>query len=79
MKCSYQRRVDSAEKKSPGGRAQSELFKAILNFPNLSVHNILDKWVEEGKELERPEISLTLFNLRKHQMYGRALQLDLQW
>ncbi|KAI4300890.1 hypothetical protein L6164_034217 [Bauhinia variegata] len=70
--------IDSAEKKSPGRRAQSELFKAILNSPGLSVRDTLDKWIEEGKKLERPEISLTFFNLRKRRMYGRALQLS-EW
>ena len=68
--------VDPTEKKSQGRKAQSELFMAIINAPGLSVHSALDKWIEEGKELSRQEISLALVNLRKRKMYGRALQVN---
>ncbi|GAU17874.1 hypothetical protein TSUD_330000 [Trifolium subterraneum] len=59
-------------------RVESELFKAIMDAPGLSIHTALDKWVEDGKELSREEISLAMVNLRKHKMYGRALQLS-EW
>lgn len=70
--------IHPTEKKSQGRRYQSELFKAVINAPGLSVRSALDKWVEEGKELSTQEISLTLANLRNRKMYGRALQL-LEW
>ncbi|KAK7345943.1 hypothetical protein VNO77_16559 [Canavalia gladiata] len=70
--------IDPTEKKSRGGKIQSELFKVIANAPGLSVHSALQKWVEEGRELGRKEISLALINLRKRKMYGRALQL-FEW
>ncbi|XP_057947806.1 pentatricopeptide repeat-containing protein At1g80270, mitochondrial-like [Malania oleifera] len=64
-----------SEKKPDSKRVPSELFKAVMAAPGLSIHNALDKWVEEGKELSRAEISLAMLNLRKRRMYGRALQL----
>ncbi|TKY53764.1 Pentatricopeptide repeat-containing protein mitochondrial [Spatholobus suberectus] len=70
--------IDPTKKRPQGRQTQSELFKAILNAPGLSVHSALDKWVEEGKELSRKEISLAVRNLRRRKMYGRALQL-FQW
>lgn len=67
--------TDPNEKSSPRKRDVSALFKAILDFPGLSVHNALDKWVEEGNDLNRAEISLAMLNLRKRRMFGRALQV----
>ncbi|MCH80741.1 pentatricopeptide repeat-containing protein [Trifolium medium] len=64
----------SEVKKFSRRRVESELFKAIMDAPGLSIHTALDKWVEEGKELNREEISLAMVNLRKHKMYERALQ-----
>lgn len=54
----------------------SSLFKAIMASPGLSVNNALDKWVEEGNELSRAEISMAMFNFRKLRLYGRALQVS---
>ncbi|KAG6694445.1 hypothetical protein I3842_09G048700 [Carya illinoinensis] len=70
--------TDPREKKTPRKRAQSALFKAILAASGSSFHNVLDKWVEEGNELSRAEISLAMLNLRRRRMYGRALQLS-EW
>ncbi|XP_020235951.1 pentatricopeptide repeat-containing protein At1g80270, mitochondrial [Cajanus cajan] len=70
--------IDPTKKRSQGRRTDSELFKAILYAPGLSVDSALDKWVEEGKEISRKEISLAVRNLRNRKMYGRALQL-FQW
>lgn len=70
--------TDIIEKKSPRKRTTSELFKAIMDASGLSVNSALDKWVAEGKELGRAEISLAMLNLRKRRMYGRALQLS-EW
>ncbi|GMY19522.1 pentatricopeptide repeat-containing protein At1g80270, mitochondrial-like [Fagus crenata] len=70
--------TDPVEKKSSRRRAQSELFNAIMASPGLSIHSALDKWVEEGNNVSRPEILLAMLNLRKRRMYGRALQLS-EW
>jgi hypothetical protein len=69
--------TNPSEKKAFKKRAQSALFNAILAAPGFSVHNALDKWVEEGHDLSRAEITLTVTNLRKRRMYGRALQVNL--
>ncbi|KAF1886958.1 hypothetical protein Lal_00046196 [Lupinus albus] len=65
---------DSTEKKSRRGRAESEIFKEIINNSTSSISSVLDKWLEEGKELSRQEISLAMLNLRRRKMYGIALQ-----
>ncbi|KAE9595047.1 putative tetratricopeptide-like helical domain, pentacotripeptide-repeat region of PRORP [Lupinus albus] len=70
--------TDLTQKKSQGRKDESQLFKAIMKAPGLSVHSALDKWVEEGKELSKLEILLALSYLRRRKMYGRALQL-MEW
>ncbi|TKY62708.1 Pentatricopeptide repeat-containing protein mitochondrial [Spatholobus suberectus] len=73
--------VDEAakEKEKPRRvRVESELFNEILKAPGTSLHLALDKWLEEGNELTREEVSLAMVNLRKRKMFGRALQLS-EW
>ncbi|CAL5431231.1 unnamed protein product [Camellia sinensis] len=70
--------ADVTEKRSPPKRAFSTLFQAIVDAPGLSVQSTLDKYVEEGNDLSRSEISLAMLNLRKRRMYVRALQLS-EW
>ncbi|XP_028103697.1 pentatricopeptide repeat-containing protein At1g80270, mitochondrial-like, partial [Camellia sinensis] len=67
--------AEVTEKRPPQKRASSALFKAIMAAPGLSVQSALDKWVEEGNDLNRLEIALAMLNLRKRRMYGRALQV----
>ncbi|GMP97810.1 hypothetical protein CsSME_00045923 [Camellia sinensis var. sinensis] len=67
--------ADVTEKRSPPKRAFSTLFQAIVDAPGLSVQSTLDKYVEEGNDLSRSEISLAMLNLRKRRMYVRALQV----
>ncbi|KAL8489317.1 hypothetical protein ACS0TY_024799 [Phlomoides rotata] len=71
--------VDTAvgEKKSPLSRT-SEITKAILNAPALPVSKVLDKWVEEGNEVTRTEVSLAMLNLRRRRLFVKALQLS-EW
>ncbi|XWS59000.1 hypothetical protein CRYUN_Cryun08bG0082700 [Craigia yunnanensis] len=64
-----------SDKRSSTGRTTSELFKAVISAPGLSVHKVLDKWLEEGKDLSRDEISEAFLNLRKRRMYGMALRV----
>ncbi|KAK9065725.1 hypothetical protein SSX86_015126 [Deinandra increscens subsp. villosa] len=62
-----------------GGKrsGSSGLFKVIVDSSR-PAKEALDKWVEEGHELSRSEISHTVFELRRRRMYGRALQLS-EW
>ncbi|XP_027123250.1 pentatricopeptide repeat-containing protein At1g80270, mitochondrial-like [Coffea arabica] len=69
---------DDKGKKTLQKTASSELFKVILAAPGLSVHKVVDKWLEEGNEVTRPEIAYTMLNLRRRRMFGRALQLS-EW
>ena len=64
-----------AEKKSSKW-VPSELTKAIWNASGLSVSSALDKWVSEGNELSRSDISLTMMSLRRRRMFGKALQVN---
>ncbi|CAN6576849.1 unnamed protein product [Malus baccata var. baccata] len=70
--------TDPSDKISRKKRNPLALYKAILTFPGFSVHGALDKWVEEGNEINRTQISMALLNFRRRQMFGRALQLS-EW
>ncbi|GMH28321.1 hypothetical protein Nepgr_030164 [Nepenthes gracilis] len=59
-------------------RFSSALFKAIMDDPLQSVHNALDKYMAEGADFNRSEISNAMLNLRKRRMFGKALQLS-EW
>lgn len=65
-------------KKSGGRLVSRKLFKAIMEAPSNSVHKVLTKWVEEGNELSRPVIAITMITMRKMRMFSKALQL-LDW
>lgn len=65
--------ISTDKGKAPSRRAQSELLKAIIAAR--SVENVLDKWVEDGKDINKNEIWLATFNLRRSRMFGRALQV----
>jgi len=67
--------TDSVVKSLPRKRPTTELFNAIVSAPDVSVQSVLDKWVAEGKDLDRLEISNAMINLRKRRMFGRALQV----
>ncbi|KAG2268411.1 hypothetical protein Bca52824_062966 [Brassica carinata] len=60
--------------KTLGSKRSSELFKAIVSVSGLSVATALDKWVEDGKDINRTEIANAMLQLRRRRMYGRALQ-----
>lgn len=70
--------TEPSRKTTPSKRKFSKLFKAIMDAPDISVNSVLDKYVEEGNDLSRAEISLAMANLRRRRMYGRALQLS-EW
>ncbi|EOA39953.1 hypothetical protein CARUB_v10008643mg [Capsella rubella] len=60
------------------GSRSSELFKAIVSVSGVAVASALDKWIEEGKEINRTELANAMLELRKRRMYGRALQMT-EW
>ncbi|WCJ33384.1 PENTATRICOPEPTIDE REPEAT 596 [Euphorbia peplus] len=64
--------------KVPAKRKISEVFQAILSAPSKPVSEVMNKWVEEGKDLDRASISLAMLNLRKRRMFGKALQFS-EW
>ncbi|KAG7945926.1 hypothetical protein I3843_14G012100 [Carya illinoinensis] len=59
-------------------KAYLELYKAIMDSPSQSVASILDKWVEEGNDLEQLRISGIIISLRRRRMYSKALQFS-EW
>ncbi|XP_071716388.1 pentatricopeptide repeat-containing protein At1g80270, mitochondrial-like [Rutidosis leptorrhynchoides] len=61
-----------------GQRGSSGLFKVIINSTSITAEKSLDKWLEEGRDLCRSEISHAMFELRRRRMYGKALQF-LEW
>ncbi|KAG4912890.1 hypothetical protein JHK86_053323 [Glycine max] len=68
--------VDEAakEKGNPRrGRVESKLFNEIMNAQGISLHSVLEKWLEKGNELTREEVSLAMLYLRKRKLFGRAL------
>ena len=66
---------EAAKSDGRGKRASSGLFKALVGSTSTTAKKHLDKWVEEGNNLSRIEISRTMLELRKRRMYGRALQV----
>ncbi|XP_071737593.1 pentatricopeptide repeat-containing protein At1g80270, mitochondrial-like [Rutidosis leptorrhynchoides] len=61
-----------------GKRGSLELFNVIVNSTSINVEKSLDRWVEEGHDVCRSEISRAIPELRRRKMYGRGLQL-LKW
>ncbi|XP_075517772.1 pentatricopeptide repeat-containing protein At1g80270, mitochondrial-like [Primulina tabacum] len=70
--------VDGGEKKYSKTRATSPMTEAILAAPPLTIHKVLDKWVEEGKEVTRKEVTSTFLHLRKRKLFLKALKLS-EW
>lgn len=70
--------TEPSRKPTPTKRKFSKLFKAIMDAPDISINSALTKYVEEGNDLSRAEISLAMTHLRTRRMYGKALQLS-EW
>ncbi|CAN0910219.1 Pentatricopeptide repeat-containing protein At1g80270, mitochondrial [Linum grandiflorum] len=70
--------TDPSEKQLTRKRASSELFNTIVSNQSLSVEDVLSKWVEQGKDLEKSEINSAMVNFRRRRMYAKALQLS-EW
>ncbi|KAL5988508.1 hypothetical protein ACLOJK_036273 [Asimina triloba] len=58
---------------------RSNLYSRIspLGNPQQSVVAELDAWVESGKRVHMPELSILIHNLRKHRRFTHALQVAL--
>lgn len=70
------------EKKADVGRtgrsdrgASSPLFKAIMTNPDHPVEKILDKWVEEGNNVDQNDFWSARLLLRRRQLFAKALQV----
>ena len=53
------------------------LCKAIMDAPSHSVASVLNKWAEEGNDLDQLRVSRIIINLRRRRMYGKALQVPI--
>lgn len=69
--------IETDDSRKTVEKKPSELFKTIVSAAGLSVGSALDKWVEEGNEINRIEVSKAMLQLRRRRMYGRALQVIL--
>ncbi|KAL1199332.1 Pentatricopeptide repeat-containing protein [Cardamine amara subsp. amara] len=70
--------VETEDSRKAVEKKPSELFNTIVSAAGLSVGSALDKWVEEGHEISRVEVSKAMLLLRRRRMYGRALQMS-EW
>ncbi|KAI4341228.1 hypothetical protein MLD38_025977 [Melastoma candidum] len=70
--------ADSTEQKQ-SKKSVSNLFKAISSAQGSSIQHVMEKWTEEGKELDEKEIAMAMLNLRQRKMYIKGLQLSEWW
>ncbi|CAM0951439.1 unnamed protein product [Alopecurus aequalis] len=54
------------------------LFQTVLDAPSDSLTSRLDKWIGYGNQIERSEVLLVLFHLKKQRLYRKALQF-VEW
>ncbi|OEL34165.1 Pentatricopeptide repeat-containing protein, partial [Dichanthelium oligosanthes] len=54
------------------------LFQTVLDTPISALMTVLDTWVEVGNRLERNEVVMVLFHLRKQKLYSKALKF-MDW
>lgn len=64
-----------SKKKFKQKRTSDALLNAVIRAPGLSIKSELDKWVEDGNEVNKSDILMINLDLRKRKMYGRALQV----
>ena len=64
-----------SEKRSSRNGMQSELFKVIMAASGQSIHVVLKKWDQEGKDMSRPLIAQVMLSLRRLRLFWRALQV----
>ncbi|CAL5076401.1 unnamed protein product [Urochloa decumbens] len=67
------------EKKLPDMPFQKRfLFQTVLDTPMSLLMTVLDMWVKAGNCLERNEVLMVLFHLRKQRQYSKALKF-MDW
>ncbi|KAF8731864.1 hypothetical protein HU200_015808 [Digitaria exilis] len=66
------------EKNLPYTPSQPFLFQVVLDTPMSALMTVLDKRVNAGNHLERSEVMLVLFHLKKQRMYSKALKF-MDW
>ncbi|CAL5079265.1 unnamed protein product [Urochloa decumbens] len=67
------------EKKLPDMPFQKRfLFQTVLDTPMSLLMTVLDMWVKDGNCLERNEVLMVLFHLRKQRQYSKALKF-MDW
>lgn len=69
--------VHNADPRSQYRTHRPYLFQTVLDAPSFSVGPMLDKWIGDGNQLERNEVLLVLFHLRKQRLYWKALQVTM--
>lgn len=68
----------SADLKSRHRSRRPFLFQAVLDAPSHSIGSMLDRWLGDSNQLERNEVLLVLFHLKKQRLYWKALQF-VEW
>ncbi|WOG91085.1 hypothetical protein DCAR_0310333 [Daucus carota subsp. sativus] len=71
-------KAERSKKNFEQKRTSGKLLNAVITAPALSIKSVLHKWVEDGNEVKKSDIMMINLDLRKRQMYGRALQV-LEW
>ncbi|CAN6213544.1 unnamed protein product [Urochloa humidicola] len=66
------------EKKLPDIPVRRFLFQIVLDTPMSLLMDVLDAWVKAGNCLERNEVLMVLFHLRKQRLYSKALKF-MDW
>ncbi|EPS66077.1 hypothetical protein M569_08698, partial [Genlisea aurea] len=70
--------VGDGDKKIPKHEL-SALNKVVIGVhPPASMNSALDKWVEDGNEITKSDVALTMLYLRRRRMFIKALQLT-EW
>ncbi|XP_042046758.1 pentatricopeptide repeat-containing protein At1g80270, mitochondrial-like [Salvia splendens] len=70
--------TDGKKDKLTRAKASSAMCKAILAAPTSPVSKVLEKWVEDGKEVTESEAQLAMDILRRRKLFVKALQLS-EW
>jgi hypothetical protein len=65
----------SADLKSQHRTHRPYLFQTVLDAPSDSVESILDRWIGDSTQLDRNEVLLVLFHLKKQRLYRKCLKV----
>lgn len=65
------------EKKLPDTGFKPYLFQIVLDTSTSALVPVLDRWLKAGNRLERDQVNMVLFHLRKQRMYNKALKVPV--